>query len=56
MKCPTCSKVYVEIFKPFCSKRCSDIDLNRWANESYVVPGEPIDAFDDELFDPHTLE
>ena len=56
MKCPTCSKVYVENFKPFCSKRCSDIDLNRWTNESYVVPGEPIDVFDDELFDPYTLE
>ena len=25
-------------FRPFCSKRCADIDLGRWLKESYVVP------------------
>jgi endogenous inhibitor of DNA gyrase (YacG/DUF329 family) len=24
---------------PFCSKRCADIDLNRWLSGSYVIPG-----------------
>ena len=39
-------------FKPFCSKRCADVDLGRWFNESYVVPEpldeEPIDIEHDE--------
>ena len=25
-------------FKPFCSKRCSDVDLNRWLSGVYAVP------------------
>tara|TARA_Y100000588_G_scaffold357234_1_gene414214 strand:+ start:118 stop:273 length:156 start_codon:yes stop_codon:yes gene_type:complete len=51
MKCPICSKNNLEEFKPFCSKRCSDIDLSRWASETYVVPGEAIDVSDDEITD-----
>ena len=26
--------------RPFCSERCRLIDLGRWADESYRVPGE----------------
>lgn len=37
-KCPICGKPAVEAFKPFCSKRCADIDLNRWLSGSYVIP------------------
>ena len=25
-------------FKPFCSKRCTDIDLNRWLTGVYAIP------------------
>ena len=25
-------------YKPFCSKRCADIDLGRWLKEGYRVP------------------
>ncbi len=25
-------------FKPFCSKRCADIDLNRWLSGVYAIP------------------
>ena len=25
--------------RPFCSKRCADVDLNRWLSGGYVVPG-----------------
>ncbi|MET0472788.1 MAG: DNA gyrase inhibitor YacG, partial [Xanthobacteraceae bacterium] len=28
--CPICRKPVVEKFRPFCSKRCADVDLNRW--------------------------
>ena len=37
-KCPICGKPSVEAFKPFCSKRCADVDLNRWLTGSYVIP------------------
>jgi endogenous inhibitor of DNA gyrase (YacG/DUF329 family) len=37
-KCALCSKTAEEKYKPFCSKRCADIDLGRWLKESYVVP------------------
>jgi len=37
-KCPICSKPAVEAFRPFCSKRCADVDLNRWLTGSYVIP------------------
>jgi len=39
--CPICGKPATDAAKPFCSKRCSDIDLNRWLKGSYVVPGRP---------------
>ncbi|MET3926683.1 DNA gyrase inhibitor YacG [Devosia sp. 2618] len=37
-KCPICGKPSVEAFRPFCSKRCADVDLNRWLTGSYVIP------------------
>ena len=37
-KCPICRRAAVEAFKPFCSKRCADVDLNRWLTGSYVIP------------------
>jgi len=26
-------------FSPFCSRKCKNIDLNRWLSDSYVIPG-----------------
>ncbi len=40
--CPICGKPVVQDFKPFCSKRCADIDLGRWLGGRYAVPGEPV--------------
>jgi endogenous inhibitor of DNA gyrase (YacG/DUF329 family) len=37
-KCPTCGKPAIERFRPFCSKRCADIDLGRWLKGSYAIP------------------
>ena len=37
-RCPTCGKPAVEGFRPFCSKRCADVDLNRWLKGIYAVP------------------
>lgn len=45
--CPICSKMAVKEFHPFCSKRCTDVDLNRWLNGVYAIP-VPDDEEDDE--------
>jgi uncharacterized protein len=37
--CPICGKSAVEAFRPFCSRRCADVDLNRWLSGVYTVPG-----------------
>jgi uncharacterized protein len=39
-RCPICGKPTEQSFRPFCSKRCADIDLNRWLKGSYAIPGE----------------
>ena len=36
-KCPVCGKPSTLEYKPFCSKKCADIDLNRWFKGSYIV-------------------
>ena len=36
--CPTCGKPAAEPFRPFCSRRCADVDLNRWLSGVYAVP------------------
>ena len=37
VKCPSCKKNSLEPFTPFCSKKCSDLDLMRWlSDESYI--------------------
>jgi hypothetical protein len=36
--CPVCGRPMDLAFKPFCSKRCADIDLNRWLSGVYAIP------------------
>lgn len=36
--CPICGKMAIDQFRPFCSKRCADVDLNRWLSGVYSVP------------------
>lgn len=36
--CPICGKPRADGYRPFCSKRCADIDLNRWLSGVYAVP------------------
>lgn len=36
--CPICKRMSVREYHPFCSKRCADIDLNRWLTGSYAIP------------------
>lgn len=46
MSCPVCQKPTEPRYRPFCSRRCADIDLARWLNGSYVILGNA--AVDDE--------
>ncbi|WP_204113603.1 DNA gyrase inhibitor YacG [Shimia biformata] len=50
MSCPICNKDSAPRYRPFCSKRCADIDLGKWFDGSYSVPVEegPDDVFDAE--------
>ena len=43
MSCPICGKPVVAENRPFCSKRCADVDLARWFNGAYAVPSQDID-------------
>ena len=47
MKCPICKKEFTDLkYRPFCSKRCADIDLGNWFNEKYRFEATEIDEED----------
>ena len=53
--CPICNSVLQTVeFRPFCSRRCTQVDLGRWLTGSYTIadtasPDEedPLDLSDD---------
>ncbi len=36
--CPICGKPAQSATRPFCSKRCADVDLHRWLGGHYAIP------------------
>ncbi|MGD9861699.1 MAG: DNA gyrase inhibitor YacG [Pseudodonghicola sp.] len=40
MSCPICKAKTDPKYRPFCSKRCADIDLGNWLTGSYSIPSE----------------
>ncbi len=37
--CPICRKAQAAAdYKPFCSRRCADVDLGRWFSGAYAIP------------------
>jgi len=46
--CPICHRPVDPAVSPFCSKRCADIDLNRWLTGVYAVPVKEEDDEDGE--------
>ncbi len=45
VKCPRCKQEIIwenNLHRPFCSERCKLIDLGKWAEEKYRVPGEKL--------------
>jgi endogenous inhibitor of DNA gyrase (YacG/DUF329 family) len=39
-RCPICGKPTAHATRPFCSRRCADVDLNRWLKGVYAIPGK----------------
>tara|TARA_R110002110_G_scaffold217956_2_gene431872 strand:- start:272 stop:487 length:216 start_codon:yes stop_codon:yes gene_type:complete len=40
--CPICAKPSAAEYRPFCSKRCADIDLHKWLGERYRVEADEL--------------
>ncbi|HXW72851.1 MAG TPA: DNA gyrase inhibitor YacG [Methylocella sp.] len=38
--CPVCGQPAALALRPFCSKRCADIDLHRWLSGAYRISGD----------------
>lgn len=47
MSCPICRKPVLAAYRPFCSKRCADVDLARWFREDYTIPA-PLTGLEDD--------
>jgi endogenous inhibitor of DNA gyrase (YacG/DUF329 family) len=50
--CPICKKAATLDYRPFCSKRCADLDLGRWLGGTYAIPAAPSDDPDEEEEQP----
>jgi endogenous inhibitor of DNA gyrase (YacG/DUF329 family) len=46
-KCPICGEPAVKEFFPFSSKRCAEVDLNRWLSGRYFIPAVESEPDDD---------
>lgn len=40
VKCPICGKEAEARYRPFCSRRCADVDLQRWLTGAYALPAQ----------------
>jgi endogenous inhibitor of DNA gyrase (YacG/DUF329 family) len=49
MSCPICQKPTEKAFRPFCSKRCADVDLAKWLGGGYAIPSDNPDDLDEVL-------
>ncbi|MGH1368561.1 MAG: DNA gyrase inhibitor YacG [Maritimibacter sp.] len=49
MACPICEKETDPSYRPFCSKRCADVDLGRWLKGGYAIPSDDPDDLDEVL-------
>ena len=55
-KCPICGKPTNARFRPFCSKRCADVDLHRWLSGSYAIPAVEQDEEESERSEAEETE
>lgn len=47
MSCPICQRESDAKFRPFCSKRCADIDLAKWFSGTYAIPSKDPEDFEE---------
>ena len=52
--CPICGRGTLAAFRPFCSKRCADVDLGRWFSGQYRTPSLRIDTGEEDEDRPDT--
>ena len=50
-RCPACGRPTESRYRPFCSRRCADLDLWRWLGGTYRVPTTERPAGADEGFE-----
>jgi len=50
MTCPVCRKPAHAAWRPFCSRRCADVDLGRWLTGAHAIPTDeaPAPSSDDD--------
>jgi len=48
MSCPICHKDSDPKYRPFCSRRCADVDLGRWLTGGYAIPAEEVQPGEDD--------
>ena len=50
--CPICKRNPVQPeYRPFCSKRCADVDLQKWFTGAYAIPVRDDEPTDDSRID-----
>ncbi|ASP22975.1 zinc-binding protein [Antarctobacter heliothermus] len=47
MSCPICARVSDPDYRPFCSKRCADVDLAKWLGGGYAIPSNDPDDMEE---------
>jgi hypothetical protein len=52
-KCPICGRPAEAEFRPFCSRRCADLDLQRWLSGRYAIPSTDDEAVREAELDPY---
>ena len=43
MSCPICAEKTDKHYRPFCSRRCADVDLAKWFSGAYAAPSQDPD-------------
>ena len=46
-RCPICRRPTIVRYRPFCSRRCADVDLARWLGGRYAIAGGNTDEDED---------
>lgn len=46
--CPICGAPTDARYRPFCSRRCADVDLGRWMSGRYAIPTAEEDTPDED--------